>query len=100
MNLIQRKINLNLFLLFILLTPSIFTKVFGQNQNLKPNVQFGFEISELSQNNFSHLGTRNFTFFFGQEFWFNELQNFGYRVLIINVDLSSEHLKENVFIKG
>ncbi|MEO0136987.1 MAG: hypothetical protein ABIL40_09930 [candidate division WOR-3 bacterium] len=78
--------------------------VFGQGleivNNLNPTIHLGFEISELLQNNFRDLGPKNFTFFFGQEFWCKKLQNFGYRVLVINVDLSAEHLSNNNFIKG
>ncbi|MEO0165148.1 MAG: hypothetical protein ABIL39_03315 [candidate division WOR-3 bacterium] len=71
-----------------------------ESVQLLPKFHFGFEISELLQNDFRNLGPKNFTFFFGQEFWCKKLQNFGYRVLVINVDLSAEHLSNNNFIKG
>ncbi len=96
----QTEINSILPIHFILFTLFLFADGFGQANNLNPNLHFGFELSELLQNNFTNLGPKNFTLFAGQEFWFKKLQNFGYRVLIINVELSSEHLAGNSFIKG
>ncbi len=93
-----------LLLLLVLLDFCLPLYIFADvNQDinfLKHNFYVGFEVSELLQNNFTDFGNKNFTFFLGQKFWFKNLQNFGYRFLLINVDLSSEHLKENNFIKG
>lgn len=73
----------------------------SQEQNsISSNFHFGFEISELMQNDFSNLGKKNYTFFFGQEFRSEILKNFGYRILLINVELSPRHLRDNTFIKG
>lgn len=64
------------------------------------NLHFGFEISELLQNRFRNLGPRNFTFLAGQEFRSGKWQDLGWRVLLMNVELSQEHLQGNSFIKG
>lgn len=92
--------NKNQLIILFFATSLVFAQENKHLNNLTPNFHFGFEISELLQNNFRNLGLKNFTFFFGQKFWFEKLQNFGYRVLIINVELSSEHLAGNNFIKG
>jgi hypothetical protein len=68
-------------------------------EQLSPNIHFGFEISELLQNNFNNLGIKNFTLFLGQRFWKKGFEDFGYRILFINVELSTEHLSNNPFIK-
>ncbi len=90
----------NLLVILFVVTPFVFAQGEELVNDLKPAFNFGFEVSELLQNNFRNLGPKNFTFFFGQELWCNMLRNSGYRVLIINVDLSSEHLAGNNFIKG
>ncbi len=69
-------------------------------EELSPNIYFGFEISELLQNNFNNLGIKNFTLFLGQRIWKKGFQDLGYRMLLINVELSTEHLSNNRFIKG
>lgn len=63
----------------------------------------GIEYAELMQNHFNNLGKDNFTFFIGQQL--GQLSNgkFGWRYMIINAELSDEHIQnENqvAFIGG
>ncbi|MCX7998121.1 MAG: hypothetical protein N3A69_04100 [Leptospiraceae bacterium] len=87
----------SIFIAHILLPSILLSETLSSKKN---PFHFGFELSELMQNKFSNLGSRNYTFFFGQEFTSDSWKNFGYRFLFINVELSGEHLKDNSFIKG
>jgi hypothetical protein len=62
-------------------------------------VHFGLELSELLQNRFRNPGPENFTLFCGAETERPGI-NFGLRLLLINVQLSTEHLRQNRFITG
>uniref|UniRef100_A0A7C6A913 Outer membrane protein beta-barrel domain-containing protein n=1 Tax=candidate division WOR-3 bacterium TaxID=2052148 RepID=A0A7C6A913_UNCW3 len=64
------------------------------------NFHLGLEVAELLQNNFRNLGPKNFTLLFGQQFLEKGSADFGYRLLVMNVELSTEHLSKNSFIKG
>lgn len=88
------------FIYLVLLT----LPVYGDGTSEKPasrrNLYLGFEQSELLQNGYRNLGINNFTFFVGQRFWFDGWEKLGWRFLTINVELSEEHLKNNIFIEG
>lgn len=72
----------------------------GSDKEHKRNFYFGFEQSELLQNRYKNLGIDNFTFFVGQRFRSDKWEKFGWRFLIINAELSEEHLGTNMFIDG
>ncbi|MEO0020285.1 MAG: hypothetical protein ABIK47_06595 [candidate division WOR-3 bacterium] len=60
----------------------------------------GVELSELMQNRFRNLGPDNLTFYCGQQTLFGYQPRLGWRLLLINVELSKEHLQSNRFISG
>jgi hypothetical protein len=63
----------------------------------------GFEYSELMQNKFRNLGKNNHTFLIGQQIGRNKTSVFGWRYMIINVELSTEHIQnpnQVAFIEG
>lgn len=62
----------------------------------------GIEYSELAQNKFRDLGKDNFTLVVGQRFGKERFRKLGWRYLIINADLSSEHIQNTnaTFIEG
>ncbi|MEO0115556.1 MAG: hypothetical protein ABIK93_08820 [candidate division WOR-3 bacterium] len=66
----------------------------------RSNLKIGFELSELLQNRFRSLGQKNCTLILGQEFPKGGWNNYGYQLLLINVELSPEHLQNNPFLKG
>jgi hypothetical protein len=53
----------------------------------------GTEYSELAQNKFRDLGKDNFTFLMGQRFGKDKFSKLGWRYMIINADLSPEHIR-------
>lgn len=93
------KVRMILILSFLIIQ-NLFANENSTHEPKKFDFHFGFELSELMQNQFSNLGNKNYTFFFGQQFYSERLKNFGYRILLINVELSSEHLRDNPSIKG
>ncbi|MCX7733122.1 MAG: hypothetical protein N2248_08215 [candidate division WOR-3 bacterium] len=62
-------------------------------------LHFGLELSELLQNRFRNPGPDNFTLLAGMETEKSGI-NFGCRLLMINVQLSNEHLQTSRFISG
>ncbi len=66
---------------------------------LPGSLHFGLELSELLQNRFHNPGPDNFTLLAGLETEKPGV-NFGCRLLVINVQLSNEHLETNRFIGG
>jgi len=84
-------------------TTVIFSLIFFVNivqARNKTRLHIGIELSELLQNRFRNLGTNNFTILGGAEFPGSGRKNFGCRLMLINVQLSNEHLMDNHFIKG
>ncbi|HOP03008.1 MAG TPA: hypothetical protein PL017_00150 [Tenuifilaceae bacterium] len=75
-------------------------------EKYKPNsnsIDFGIEYSELMQNKFKNIGKDNYTFFIGQRFGKISNGRFGLRYMVINAELSDEHIQnENqvAFIEG
>lgn len=57
-------------------------------------IEIGFEHTELSQNEYRDLGLSNFTFFVGKRFESERLKNWTWRISLINVELSNEHLRD------
>lgn len=92
---------INLVLLLVVLT--VF-QARGDTPSLRnqrnPVWHIGVELSELMQNRFRNLGPDNFTFYCGQEALFGYQPSLGWRLLLINVELSKEHLQSNRFISG
>lgn len=64
------------------------------------NLDVGIELSELMQNSFSNIGINNFTVLLGQQFWFEPWNTFGWRMMAMNVQLSSEHLADPNAVTG
>lgn len=62
-------------------------------------IYVGMEQGELIQNNYRDLGIKNYTFLAGQRFA-REWEYLGWRAMIINVELSKDHLSTNNFIEG
>ena len=57
-------------------------------------LEIGFENAELKQNHYRNLGPSNFTFFIGNEFESAKLENWAWRLSLIKVELSKEHLRD------
>jgi len=57
-------------------------------------LEIGYEHAELEQNDYRDLGSSNYTFFIGQQFTKRDFENWGWRFLSIQVDLSNEHLRD------
>ncbi len=61
----------------------------------EPNrFEIGIEHAELAQNKYRNLGASNYTFFIGKKFDSNSLENWAWRLSFINVELSTEHLRD------
>lgn len=92
-----KNFTLSLIILSLFLFP--FYICFAQNNSIQ--VFAGFEISELMQNNFQNIGINNFTIYTGL-YIKNNSSYFSLNItsLIMNVDLSSNHLAQNSFIEG
>jgi hypothetical protein len=76
---------------------------FEDFQPEKTSFDIGIEFAELAQNKFRDLGRDNFTFLIGQRFGKKYQGLFGWRYMIINAQLSDEHIQnENqvAFIEG
>lgn len=85
--------------LFICLSLSIFVYAGERDRPASGKIYFGVEQGELLQNNYRDIGIRNFTFLAGQRFA-GEWERFGWRALVIHVELSQDHLSTNNFIEG
>ncbi len=72
----------------------------GKAVNNIPTLQVGLEISELMQNSFRNIGWNNFTCIIGQQFWFDHWSDFGWRILVLNVELAPEHLADPAAVAG
>lgn len=70
----------------------------GPDNKTKKIFYLGIEQSELLQNRYQNIGIHNFTFFAGQRFSAEPWKKWGWRLLLINVALSEEHLQNNAFI--
>jgi len=57
-------------------------------------IEIGFEHTELAQNKYRELGSSNYTFFVGKKFESETLKNWAWRLSLINVELSNEHLRD------
>ena len=64
------------------------------SNKIKNNIEIGIEVAELKQNDFDSLGSSNYTFFIGQQFQKDQLENWGWRFLSINVELRNKHLRD------
>ncbi len=62
-----------------------------ENQSTKSFI--GIEYAELTQNKFRDIGPRNFTFLVGQRFSKTAWNNLGWRYMIIDAELSEEHIR-------
>jgi len=60
----------------------------------KNKIEIGFEHTELAQNEYRDLGSSNYTFFIGKRFESEKLKNWAWRLSLINVELSNEHLRD------
>ncbi|MEO0052224.1 MAG: hypothetical protein ABIK11_06805 [candidate division WOR-3 bacterium] len=69
------------------------------DSTISPRVHIGLELSELLQNRFRNPGPDNFTLLAGVETEKPGV-DFGCRLLVINVQLSNEHLQTSRFIAG
>ena len=64
------------------------------------SLDVGIELSELMQNSFSNIGFNNFTVLLGQQLWVEQWNMFGWRLIAMNVQLSSEHLADPNAVTG
>ncbi len=63
------------------------------NPPVPGNVYVGIEYAELAQNHWT-INKDNYTFLIGQRFRQGKWDHFGWRVQMINVDLSPEHIQD------
>jgi len=78
-------------------------KFFQKVYPSKNTLQIGVDYSELAQNKFNNLGKNNYTFLVGQRFGATLKNRLGWRYMIINAELSDDHIQnvnQVAFIDG